>query len=336
SNQLFNNVSDATSTVQMFVNGQINRDYDNYIVQPDDEIVIVYGSNPVVSMNTNFGSMVIELFPEQTPITVNNFLNYINGTTQNGGNYDGTFFHRGAEIAGEEFVIQAGGFTTPTESFTDADQFQSIVTDPAITNEPGISNLRGTIAMAKLGGDPNSATSQFFVNLSDSNAGSPASLDTQNGGFTMFGQVLDLTTADRIAAIPTDDKNTNSTTAFNELPVTTDDRLAIIESFTGQGSITGVKFQDTNQDGTQDPGEAGIGGVRVFIDTNNNGMFDAGELSTLTDADGRFLLQTDPGTQIVRAEVSSGAMQTAPTSPDSHIVDVVLGRVVEDLLFGEF
>lgn len=328
-NQLFDNAANATSTVQMFVNGQINRDFDNYVVQSDDEIVIVYGSNPVVSMNTNFGSMVIELFPDQTPITVNNFLNYINGTTQNGGNYDGTFFHRSST----NFVIQAGGFTTPTETFTNISQFGNVLTDPEIMNEPGLSNVRGTIAMAKRGTDaapmPDSANSQFFINLNDNNT----FLDTSNGGFTVFGQVLDMTTADQIADLPVDDSNPSP---FNELPVSNTNQLAVIQSFTGQGNLTGVKFQDTNQNGVQDSGEAGIAGVTIYIDANNNGVFDSGEISTTTDANGQFLLQATPGSYTVRAEVSNGAAQTVPTNPDRYMVDVVLGRVIDDLLFGEF
>lgn len=338
STQLFDNTADAENTVQMFVNGEINRDFENYIVQPGDDIVLVFGSNPVVSMNTNFGSIVLELFPEETPITVDNFLNYVNGTTQNGGSYDSTFFHRSAKnSSGEDFVIQAGGFATPSEIFTDVSQFlPRIVTDPEITNEPGISNLRGTVAMAKLGGDPNSATSQFFINLNDDNTFLD---DPANNEFTVFAQVLGMTTADEIADLPrrdVRDPEDNDTSAFNEVPITEDDELAVIESFAGQGSLTGVKFLDTNQDGDQDAGEAGIEGITIYIDANNNGVFDAGELSTSTAADGRYLLQADPGTHILRAELSSGASQTGPLSPDSYEVDVLLGRVFADLDFGEF
>ncbi len=114
--------------------------------------------------------MEIDLFEEETPETVANFLNYVND-----GDYANTFIHR--SVAG--FVIQGGGFT-----FIDGER-QSVPTDPPVVNEPGISNLRGTIAMAKLSGDPNSATSQWFINLADN----AENLDGQNGGFTVFGQV---------------------------------------------------------------------------------------------------------------------------------------------------
>ena len=318
--QLLANTADAMSTVQMFVNGQISRDFENYLVQSGDEIVLVFGSNPVLSLNTNQGSIVIELFPEATPNTVDNFLNYVND-----GDYLNSIFHR----SDPGFVIQGGGFTTDSVIFTSTSQFTSVPQDPPVVNEPGISNTRGTIAMARLGGQVNSATNQFFVNLSDSNT----FLDSVDEGFTVFGQVLDMTTVDRIEDIPV---NTSNASPFGELPVTEDNELVVIQSLVGQGNLTGVKFLDADQDGVQDAGEAGIAGVSIYIDANNNAVFDTGEISTMTDANGQYLLQVTPGTYIVRAEVSSGATQTTPTSPDSYMVDVEIGRVISDLDFGEF
>ncbi|MCP5544693.1 MAG: peptidylprolyl isomerase, partial [Akkermansiaceae bacterium] len=78
------------------------------------------------------------------------------------------------------FVIQGGGFT-----YDAVDGFSKLVTDPAVVNEPGISNVAATVAMAKLPGDPNSATSQFFASIGDNSS----NLDGQNGGFTVFGRV---------------------------------------------------------------------------------------------------------------------------------------------------
>ncbi len=318
-NQLLGNTADATNTVQMFVNGQVSKDFENYVVQAGDQIVLDFGSNPVVSLNTNQGSIVMELFPDSTPITVDNFLNYVNR-----GDYVNSIFHR--SVPG--FVVQGGGFTTSSVTFTDTSQFTAITTDPAITNEPGISNTRGTIAMAKVSGDPNSATDQFFVNLAAN-----TSLDSQNGGFTVFGQVLDMTPVDQIAAIPV---NTANASPYDQLPVTTDNQLVVIQSIAGLGSLTGVKFLDANQNGVQDTGEAGIANTLIYIDANNNGVHDAGEISTMTDANGQYLLQVTPGTYMVRAEVSTGATQTAPTSPDSYSETVEIGRVIQNLDFGEF
>jgi len=165
------------------------------------------GQSPQVTLQTNFGDIVIELFDSNAPITVANFSGYVNS-----GFYDGLIFHR--VIDG--FVIQAGLF--------DQDFNPRPTADP-IVNEFGISNLRGTVAMAKIPGDPNSATSQFFVNLSDN-----THLDTQNGGFTVFGQVIsDMNVVDNIAGIETDS---------NDVP-TGPNSPVIIYSAKAAGNIAG-------------------------------------------------------------------------------------------------
>ncbi len=120
---------------------------------------------------TNLGVFDVVLFEDATPKTVENFVAYADG-----GRYKDTFFHR----APTGFVVQGGGFT-----YNDS-VFGKVNTFAPVQNEPGISNLEGAVAMAKLGGDPNSATSQFFINLSDDNA---SNLDFQNGGFTVFGRI---------------------------------------------------------------------------------------------------------------------------------------------------
>ncbi|MCH7815338.1 MAG: peptidylprolyl isomerase [Proteobacteria bacterium] len=127
----------------------------------------------VVRVNTSLGEFSIELFDEITPVTVNNFLNYVTS-----GRYNGTVVHR--SVAG--FIVQGGWLTFDEASST----FSPIDTDPTIVNEFKVSNTRGTIAMAKLGGDPDSASNQWFINLADNSS----NLDFQNGGFTAFGVVL--------------------------------------------------------------------------------------------------------------------------------------------------
>lgn len=132
-------------------------------------------ANPVACFNTNMGQFCIELFETQTPLTTANFLNYINSDA-----YTNGIFHR--SVPG--FIIQGGGFKVVDG--TEGKTLAPVNTFPPINNEFKISNTRGTVAMAKLSGNPNSATSQWFVNLADNSL----NLDNQNGGFTVFGRVI--------------------------------------------------------------------------------------------------------------------------------------------------
>ena len=142
-------------------------------------------SNPVVRIESVLGNFSIELFEQTAPVTVANFLNYVRD-----GDYNRSLIHRVVP----EFIVQGGGFRLNA-----SDSIIAVPADPPIINEFDISNTRGTVAMAKLGGDPNSATSEWFVNLVD-NSGI---LDNQNGGFTVFGRVIDdgMAVLDAIAAL---------------------------------------------------------------------------------------------------------------------------------------
>lgn len=136
----------------------------------------------MVRLTTSLGDVVLQLV-DDAPITTDNFLQYVED-----GFYDGTIFHRVVP----DFVVQGGGFLPGMV-------MQDGLRDP-IMNEfsPSRSNLRGTVAMAKLGGDPDSATSQFFFNLDDNSS----NLDNQNGGFTVFANVVEgLDVVDAIAGV---------------------------------------------------------------------------------------------------------------------------------------
>ena len=152
--------------------------------------VITHGAlaSDIVRVDTDSGSFVLEMYADTAPVTVANFLSYVNS-----GAYEDTIIHRKVN----NFVIQGGGFYYDPAS----SDIAAISVGPTIVNEFSRSNTRGTIAMAKLGGDPNSATSQWFVNLGDNSA----NLDSQNGGFTVFGKVLGtgMTAADAIGALRT-------------------------------------------------------------------------------------------------------------------------------------
>ncbi len=144
--------------------------------------------NPMVLVKTSMGSFKIELFAKEAPVTVKNFLNYVDKKF-----YDGTIFHR--VMPG--FVIQGGGF--------DKNMVQKTTLSP-IQNEAknGLNNLRGTLSMARTN-DINSATSQFFVNLK-SNAALDHVSDAQFG-YAVFGKVAQgMDVVDKIAAVKTGNK----------------------------------------------------------------------------------------------------------------------------------
>jgi cyclophilin family peptidyl-prolyl cis-trans isomerase len=160
-----------------------------------------------IELQTSLGTIEVELWPDVAPCTVNNFLAYVES-----GRYDGTFIHRSVD----DFVIQAGGYAYDGGT----DSVASIVRDPAVVNEPGESNLRATLAMARLGGQVNSATSEFFINLADNTF-----LDTVDEGFTVFGVVsaAGMSVADDIVMLPRVDGrwalNAELREIFAELPV---------------------------------------------------------------------------------------------------------------------
>ena len=129
-----------------------------------------------VDFATSLGDVVIQLFDGDAPLTVRNFLSYAQNTTAGAG-YTGSFFHR--SVPG--FILQGGGY-----DYVNGTASAITAAAPVVNEFTGAhSNLLGTVAMAKLGGNPNSATDQFFFNLGNNSA----NLDAQNGGFTVFGQV---------------------------------------------------------------------------------------------------------------------------------------------------
>ncbi len=146
--------------------------------------------NPVVVINTSQGAITVELYSDKAPKSVENFMTYVKS-----GFYSGTIFHR--VIKG--FMIQGGGMTA---------DMQPKPTKPPVVNESsnGLQNLRGTIAMARKP-DPNSATSQFFINTVD---------NQRLAGYTVFGKVIDgMDVVDKIESVPTGNKD-----AYQNVPIT--------------------------------------------------------------------------------------------------------------------
>ena len=147
----------------------------------------VFAANPKVEMVTTQGTVIIELYPDKAPVTVENFLRYVKA-----GKYDGTIFHR--VIKG--FMNQGGGFTPDLKK---VDNFDPIKNEA----DNGLKNKRGTIAMARTSA-PHSASNQFFINTVDNAFLDHTSKSARGWGYCVFGTVVDgMDVMDRIAKLPT-------------------------------------------------------------------------------------------------------------------------------------
>ena len=180
--------------------------------------------DPIVRFSTSLGDIDVQLSPSDAPLNVANFLSYVDA-----GSYNGSFIHR--SVPG--FVIQGGGY-----AFVNGEAV-AISTNAPVVNEFKLPNVRGTIAMALVGSDPNSATDQWFFNLVDNSA----NLDSQNGGFTVFGNIVTsdgLEVMDAIAALTVvDASGGDSSSPFTAVPVIgntssgiTASNLVVVQSIT--------------------------------------------------------------------------------------------------------
>jgi peptidyl-prolyl cis-trans isomerase A (cyclophilin A) len=180
----------------------------------------------VIQFRTPVGDIEVECYDSAKPITTTNFLRYVAD-----GAYDGMFFHR----AVNDFVIQGGGYRVANRGATN-EFVQRIPSRPPITNEfkvgPFLSNVAGTVAMAKTS-DPNSATSEFFFNLKDNTF-----LDSTNnsGGFTVFARVIrGLDTFNRLNSYKSYPITTN-------VPDTVTNRIVNVGSPFGELPVTRLGF----------------------------------------------------------------------------------------------
>ena len=150
--------------------------------------ILTYAENSKVLLETNHGDITIELNEEKAPITVKNFISYVEKKF-----YDNTIFHRIID----DFMIQGGGFSN------DEMPAQKKPDDP-IKNEgkkSGLSNIRGSIAMARTN-DPHSATSQFFINVVDNKNLDPGGFSAD--GYAVFGKVTKgMDVVDKIKSVKT-------------------------------------------------------------------------------------------------------------------------------------
>ena len=171
----------------------------------------------VVEFQTVVGNFRVNLYDNITPATVENFLFYVNN-----GAYTNSVIHRSQP----GFVIQGGGYTFDRELPLD-----EIPRNPPVDSEPELANVRGTIGMARRDNRRNSATSQWFLNLEDNRD----SLDWPNGGYTVFGEVIDdgMDVVDAIAALPLFDFGAPA----NNIP---------LRDYTEEDSSNGVAIDESN------------------------------------------------------------------------------------------
>lgn len=256
-----------------------------------------------VRMTTVLGSFDIALFGQQKPITVANFLKYVDegryfGIDQTSGQLASSFVHR--SVSG--FIIQGGGFLgTLNPNNPNQAEGTLVAPFPPIQNEPGISNTRGTIAMAQVGSDANSATSQWFINLAN-NGGPPNNLDIRNtnqqgsfGPYTVFGRVVNngMTTVDAIAAVP----RFNFGGSFQSFPLrnySTSDynsgklvTLSNLISIPGIAQISPLAFSAMSDNANV---SVTVSGTKLLVGGNQVGT--ANITVTATDFDGAMISET--------------------------------------------
>lgn len=164
-------------------------------------------ADTIVTFTTNLGTFDVQLYDTQVPTTVANFLSYVNA-----GSYTNSIFHRSTTYNPADIqIVQGGGFVL------NGLQIDPIATAAPIPLEAGLSNLKGTIAMARTAA-PNSATSQWFFNVTDNLALDPS---PGNDGYAVFGAVIGggISVIEAIGAVPVYDLSVQLGATFSELPL---------------------------------------------------------------------------------------------------------------------
>ena len=276
----------------------------------------LFGTPPAIAaidirMQTDLGGIDIRLRDDVAPLTVANFTDYMNA-----GAYDGTFIHR--NIPG--FVTQGGGYIyDPTAGTFFGGGVRHITENQPVVNEAGLpgslSNIRGTLAMAKTAGDPDSATSEWFFNTADNSA----NLDFQNGGFTVFAEVLggDMAVVDDISVQDV----CADTIGLGFLCGTYSDTIFIGASQTNMLQTENLLLInhvgiDNDADGVIDRVEnSGPGGG----DANNDAVVDSTQanVTTFDTSSGRYITLEGPASTLLDSTDVLGANYAVAHPPSS-------------------
>ena len=281
-------------------------------------------ANPMVIFQTNFGDIPIELFADQAPNTVASFLDYVDDD-----DYINSFIHR--SIPG--FVIQGGGFTTSQETFVQGTTVVSPVpTNPPILNEGnGVgnrSNVRGTISTAQQGGNINTFTSQWFVNLVDN-------LNLDAVPHVVFGNVLDMTVPDLIAALTTfnitaETGNVALTdTPLDDTPASGNGKLVVVNSV-----VYSIVPSSTSVDVDGDDEIFGaIGSDTLFGSGGNDTLMGDADADSLDGGDGNDVVNGNAGIDTVFGSAGNDTLMGG-SEADSLVGgdgdDVVRGQGASD------
>jgi cyclophilin family peptidyl-prolyl cis-trans isomerase len=303
-------------------------------------------SGTIVKFETNAplsdNDFYVEL-TDNTPQTNANFLSYVNS-----GAYDNSIFHR--SVPG--FALQGGGFSAPqvnaNQPGSDPDPISSLGT---VQNEPGNLNTRGTIAMAKLGGQPDSATSQFFFNLSDNEH-----LNSDNGGYTVFGEVKGsgMTVVNTMASTSTylADKY-YADTSFKELPlynlnadniVRPNDFVKIenVDVVTASTDFDLFTYQVTSSDEEKLTASVdGNGNLVLTPDSSTTGsvvvtVTATSKLDTTSSAEQTFSVQLNGGGPVLTAIESSGVVLNQDQNSLLYAGDIALTQSGSELTTSKF
>lgn len=266
---------------------------------------------PTVVLQTNFGDIVVELDDVNAPVTVENFIGYINS-----GFYDGLIFHRITDVDDNIYVIQGGGF--------DPDLREQETGGPIINeSNNGLSNVRGSIAMARRD-DPNSATSQFYINYEDN-----LFLDWESPSkpqYCVFGRVIsDMNVVDNIAATPT---GTGILPDGSTMPDVPNSPVIIYSAheINYMYDILGNLDGDNNVDGNDFAVLAS-----TWLDGETNHEFNRG-IETDTggqhDLDGDIFVWKTPGNNIYGYNLSTGQTFAICTAINYQNQPAVSGNIV--------
>lgn len=273
----------------------------------------------IVRFATVMGNVDVRLYDTATPISVANFLGYVNR-----GDYNNVMFHR----SNPTFVLQGGGWKYNGTMQEEPMNFPQVTAQAPITNEYALSNVAGTLAYAKVGsatGQPtqqsiNSATREWFFNLKDTNA---SNLNNQNGGFTVFGRVIGsgMNVVNSIAALPT----FNFKGAWNEAPLRNYSKAQFDSYVPVDGdnvvsmniSVLNFKAGDYDFNGTVNAADYTVwrnslgSTTNAAADGNGNGVVDQADYILWRDTNGQSGGPTSAAGSLVEAAVPEPATLAA-------------------------